>query len=123
MECNGVAAIVTGGASGLGAATARALAKAGAKVALFDRQLAAAETLGAGHDFLRVDFFEINGTPRFGEFCLYPGSGLDPFAEEWIDFELGALWHAARRDIATSEQCDAGRNPMMVRFSPHPVVN
>src|SRR5258708_34085210 len=36
MDANGHAAIVTGGASGLGAATARALAAAGAKVALFD---------------------------------------------------------------------------------------
>src|SRR5581483_7043660 len=36
MEIKGQAAIVTGGASGLGAATARALAAAGAKVALLD---------------------------------------------------------------------------------------
>lgn len=36
MQVEGVSAIVTGGASGLGAATARALAAAGAKVALFD---------------------------------------------------------------------------------------
>jgi NAD(P)-dependent dehydrogenase (short-subunit alcohol dehydrogenase family) len=36
MEIKGHAAIVTGGASGLGAATARALAAAGAKVAVFD---------------------------------------------------------------------------------------
>jgi NAD(P)-dependent dehydrogenase (short-subunit alcohol dehydrogenase family) len=36
MEIKGQAAIVTGGASGLGAATARALAAAGAKVAIFD---------------------------------------------------------------------------------------
>jgi NAD(P)-dependent dehydrogenase (short-subunit alcohol dehydrogenase family) len=36
MEIRGQAAIVTGGASGLGAATARALAAAGAKVAVFD---------------------------------------------------------------------------------------
>jgi len=36
MDANGHAAIVTGGASGLGAATARALAAAGAKVAIFD---------------------------------------------------------------------------------------
>ena len=36
MEIKGQAAIVTGGASGLGAATARALAAAGAKVAVFD---------------------------------------------------------------------------------------
>jgi len=44
METKGQAAIVTGGASGLGAATARALAAAGAKVAIIDvNQKAAAE--------------------------------------------------------------------------------
>jgi len=37
MDVTGVAAVVTGGASGLGAATARALAKAGAKVTVLDR--------------------------------------------------------------------------------------
>ncbi|WP_395647331.1 SDR family NAD(P)-dependent oxidoreductase [Terricaulis sp.] len=36
MKLSGVAAVVTGGASGLGEATARALAKEGVKVALFD---------------------------------------------------------------------------------------
>ena len=36
MEIKGQAAIVTGGASGLGAATARALEAAGAKVAIVD---------------------------------------------------------------------------------------
>ena len=36
MELNGIAAIVTGGSSGLGGATARMLAKAGAKVTIFD---------------------------------------------------------------------------------------
>jgi NAD(P)-dependent dehydrogenase (short-subunit alcohol dehydrogenase family) len=36
MDIRGHAAIVTGGASGLGAATARMLAQAGAKVAIFD---------------------------------------------------------------------------------------
>ena len=38
-------AIVTGGGSGLGAATARALAEKGAKVALFDINLEAAQKL------------------------------------------------------------------------------
>lgn len=37
MDIAGKTAIVTGGASGLGAATAKALAAAGAKVAIFDR--------------------------------------------------------------------------------------
>src|SRR5688500_10737883 len=37
MDIQGVAAVVTGGASGLGEATARELAARGAKVAVFDR--------------------------------------------------------------------------------------
>ena len=41
------AAVVTGGASGLGAATARALAAKGAKVAIFDLQRAKGEALAA----------------------------------------------------------------------------
>ena len=47
MRVSGHAALVTGGASGLGAATARALAKAGAKVALLDLNEAAAKTVAA----------------------------------------------------------------------------
>ncbi len=45
MQIRGTAAIVTGGASGLGEATARALAAAGAKVAIFDFNLQAAEAV------------------------------------------------------------------------------
>ena len=40
-----IAAIVTGGASGLGAATAAALAEAGLKLAIFDMNWAAGEAL------------------------------------------------------------------------------
>ena len=47
MDMNGVAAIVTGAASGLGAATARALADKGAKVALLDMNVAAAAEVAA----------------------------------------------------------------------------
>ncbi len=57
--------------------------------------LEAAEQLARGTDFLRVDFYEVDGQPLFGEFCLYPGSGLDPLAADWIDFELGSLWTRA----------------------------
>ncbi|MBV9347231.1 MAG: SDR family NAD(P)-dependent oxidoreductase, partial [Pseudolabrys sp.] len=47
MEIKDQAAIVTGGASGLGAATARALAAAGAKVAVLDvNEKAAGELAG-----------------------------------------------------------------------------
>ena len=47
MDVAGHAAIVTGGGSGMGAATGRALAAAGAKVALLDINLAAAEAVAA----------------------------------------------------------------------------
>ncbi len=50
MDASGVGAIVTGGASGLGAATAQALASAGAKVTVLDRDgngaVAVANTIG-----------------------------------------------------------------------------
>jgi NAD(P)-dependent dehydrogenase (short-subunit alcohol dehydrogenase family) len=48
MDVSGMAAVVTGGASGLGRATAAKLAEAGARVALLDRNLELAqETAGA----------------------------------------------------------------------------
>ena len=42
-----VAAVITGGASGLGAATARALAAKGVKVAIFDLQTEKGEAIAA----------------------------------------------------------------------------
>jgi TupA-like ATPgrasp len=56
----------------------------------------AAERLSVGHDFLRADFYEVDGQPLFGEFCLYPGSGLDPFDPPELDDWLGVLWRNER---------------------------
>jgi len=67
--------------------------------------LAAAERLGQGHDFLRVDFYDVDGVPLFGEFCLYPGSGLDRFDPPSLDDWLGARWSAERRQ----QEVGAGR--------------
>jgi NAD(P)-dependent dehydrogenase (short-subunit alcohol dehydrogenase family) len=57
MDINGVAAIVTGAASGLGEATARELAKRGAKVAVFDRDAGRGEQVASeiGGVFCEVD--------------------------------------------------------------------
>jgi NAD(P)-dependent dehydrogenase (short-subunit alcohol dehydrogenase family) len=54
MEIKGHAALVTGGASGLGAATARALAAAGAKVAVLDLNQKAAAEVAVGINGLAV---------------------------------------------------------------------
>ena len=58
--------------------------------------LAAAEAMAGQEDFLRVDFYCEDGRVAFGECCLYPGSGLDPFRPDALDLALGERWSAAR---------------------------
>ena len=57
MKIEGISAVVTGAASGLGEATARELAKRGAKVAVFDRDVEKGEKVAAdiGGIFCEVD--------------------------------------------------------------------
>lgn len=54
--------------------------------------LAASEKLGSGFDFVRNDFYEIDGKPMFGEMTFYPGSGLDKFNPVSLDMMLGRHW-------------------------------
>ncbi|MEH6792267.1 ATP-grasp fold amidoligase family protein [Parasphingorhabdus sp.] len=56
--------------------------------------LYSAEQVAAAFDFARVDFYEIDGQPKFGEVTFYPGSGLDPFEPRELDSTIGALWLA-----------------------------
>ncbi len=72
--------------------------------ASLDTMRVAAERLGAGFDFLRIDLYEIGGRPLFGEYCLFPGSGLDPFNPPTLDDWLGAQWSAQRQAIASSRE-------------------
>ena len=56
MQIGDVKAVITGGASGLGAATARAFVAAGAQVTIFDRDPAGADfATGIGAGFAAVD--------------------------------------------------------------------
>lgn len=56
------------------------------------RMIEGAEILGKGFDFVRIDFYEIDGQPRFGEMTFYPGSGLDPFDPPKLDLIMGSWW-------------------------------
>jgi hypothetical protein len=78
-----VAAVVTGGASGLGEATARALAAKGVKVAIFDLQADKGEALAA----------EIGGV--FCNVNVTSDESVD--AGAWSGTYLGKLrWHGQR---------------------------
>lgn len=65
------------------------------------RMIDAAEALGRGFDFVRVDFYQVGGEPRFGEMTFYPGSGLSPLPDS-LDYWLGGHWSAARGASAAS---------------------
>jgi hypothetical protein len=51
----------------------------------------AAEALAAGFTFVRVDLYEIDGKPMFGELTFYPDSGRLKFNPPEIDIQLGKL--------------------------------
>jgi hypothetical protein len=67
--------------------------------ATLKRMIAAAEELGRGFDFTRVDLYEIDGHPLFGEITFYPGSGLDPFSPPSLDAEMGSHWRRAKASL------------------------
>ena len=53
-----------------------------------------AEQIGSGFSYVRVDLYEIEGQPRFGEATFYPGAGLEPFNPRAYDALFGAQWPA-----------------------------
>jgi hypothetical protein len=54
--------------------------------------LAGAETLAFGWSFVRVDLYEFEGKPKFGEMTFYPGSGSEQFNPPEWDRAFGDLW-------------------------------
>lgn len=63
--------------------------------ACLDEMVELAQKLGGGFVFVRVDLYEIDGRPVFGEMTFYPGSGLEIFTPRHYDLHFGRLWSAA----------------------------
>jgi hypothetical protein len=57
--------------------------------------IAAAERLGASFDFVRADFYDAGGHPRFGELTFFPGSGLERVEPPSLDWAMGEWWTPA----------------------------
>jgi len=57
-----------------------------------DEMIRAAEQLAEDFPFVRVDLYEIDGQPLFGEMTFYPGAGCERFMPDAYDFEFGKLW-------------------------------
>lgn len=55
----------------------------------FKKMIQFAERISKGFDFMRVDFYEINEKPVFGEITFYPASGYDFFTPRIYDQILG----------------------------------
>jgi len=57
----------------------------------FDKMIYFAEKLSKGWNFIRCDFYLVDGKVYFGELTHYPGCGHTPFPRD-IDLKLGEYW-------------------------------
>jgi hypothetical protein len=54
----------------------------------FNQLCDAARALSTPFDFVRIDLYEVAGSPYFGEFTFTPGAGLEPFSDTSFSREL-----------------------------------
>lgn len=55
----------------------------------YDQMILLAEILSKNIPFVRIDFYEIESSPYFGEITFFPGAGLEPFSPPRWDKVLG----------------------------------
>jgi len=74
----------------------------------FEEMVSISEKLGSGLDFVRVDLYHLEAKIFFGEFTIYPSSGLGPYEPTEFDLDLGKKWRLNRdfrRDLKTGFPC------------------
>lgn len=54
--------------------------------------LRAAEQIADPFRFARVDFYDVAGSPYFGEVTFFPEAGAGRFTPDRFDYEIGKLW-------------------------------
>lgn len=59
--------------------------------ASFDKMVKLARTLSEGIPFVRVDFYDVAGEPKFSEMTFHPCSGFMPFDPPEWDLRLGDM--------------------------------
>jgi hypothetical protein len=62
------------------------------KPANFAEMVRCAEAVADGIDFVRADFYNVDGRIVFGEMTNYPGGGLEPFTPPSFDAIVGSWW-------------------------------
>jgi TupA-like ATPgrasp len=62
-----------------------------------DQMIAAAQSLGSGFEFVRVDFYEVAGRALLGEMTFFLGSGLEPVEPLALDAAMGGVVFAGSR--------------------------
>lgn len=111
---NGMGAVVTGGASGLGEATARRLAASGAKVAIFDKNAEAGQAVAKD---IGGAFFDVDVTdPASVEAGL--AAARDAHGQERIAVNCAGVGWAARTVDRDGKAHDAGmfRTTIMINL-------
>lgn len=76
---------------------ARPAAQPPARPALLPVMLEAAETLARDTDFVRVDFYVVDGELCFGELTHAPAAGDFDFEDPALDAEMGSYWELPKR--------------------------
>lgn len=64
--------------------------------ASLQKMIEISESLASDFCFARVDLYEFQETPLFGEVTFMPGSGFCPFEPEIYDHRFGAMWDVGK---------------------------
>lgn len=94
-----------------------------------EEMVALAEKLGAGHEYVRVDLYDVGGRTYFGELTFYPSGALNLWrprssSTRWgpsggrVEPSARSGWRAALRDPSAA----GGRVGAAVAYGPHVLV-